>query len=84
MSLSAEENAQMKKRMSSLPMAMITAMMLAQSEVEPRESFAEGQRLPRPEHWHKVQLSKSERMGKTPEEIQSLRRAKWEAQCRGR
>lgn len=79
MSLSAEENAQMKKRMSPLPMAMITAMMLAQSAEEPRESFAEGQRLPKPEPWHKIQLSKAERRGKTPEEIQALRRAKWEA-----
>ena len=29
--------------------------------------------------WDSVQLSKAERRGKTPEELQALRKAKWEA-----
>lgn len=32
--------------------------------------------------WENVQLSKAERRGKTPQEIQALRQAKWEQQCR--
>lgn len=73
------------KRSPMISPAMVVALMLAQSSgATPPKGLSEGQRLPRPEPWHKIQLSKSERRGKTPEEVQALRKAKWEAQCRGR
>lgn len=77
----------MKNKRPPLPMAMITAMMLAQSsEGLPSRDMAEDlpedmrERAP----WYKVQLSKAERRGKTPDEIRALRRAKWEAECRAK
>ncbi|MBL8968238.1 MAG: hypothetical protein JNG85_14625 [Spirochaetaceae bacterium] len=62
-----------------LAMMMLASAMLSgglpSGEPKPRQSLPRG-RNP----WDGVQLSKAERKGKTPEEIQAMRRAKYEAE----
>lgn len=69
----------MNKQLTTAMMAAsMMGMMGDRNDMVPREDIS---RAPIRDHhsWDGVQLSKAERKGKTPDELQALRRARWEA-----
>lgn len=69
----------MSKEKMRRPLAATTAMMLARDMGYEKNKDGFESKAPKYEPWYMMQISKSERKGKTPEQIQELRRAKWEA-----
>lgn len=55
------------------------AVMTARRHTRASSTLRGRSRTPQP--WDRVQLSKSERKGKTPDELQALRQRKYEASC---